>query len=150
MKRRKLVLLLGSGWFGTWLPGLLTVLTGCTTQVAENTQDKNTKDNQQGFKWFVSLAVLDEAGMVLRDNFAKDPILLVRDPKDTNVTHAVAAQCTHQGCLVNWKREQSAFVCPCHGSTFGLDGKVIQGPAKRDLPTLASKIEGSDVLVQAE
>jgi cytochrome b6-f complex iron-sulfur subunit len=108
------------------------------------------EDNSEGFQWFVSLAVLDEAGMILRDNFAKDPILLIRDPKDAKITHAVKAQCPHQGCLVNWKLEQSAFVCPCHGSTFGPDGKVIQGPAKRDLATLPSKIVGSDVLVQAE
>jgi Rieske Fe-S protein len=40
-------------------------------------------------------------------------------------------QCTHQGCEINAYETQ--FVCPCHGSEFNLDGKVLQGPAEKDL-----------------
>lgn len=45
---------------------------------------------------------------------------------------AMSLICTHQGCLVAQNGE--AFVCPCHGSNFTLDGKVLNGPAARDLP----------------
>jgi len=45
---------------------------------------------------------------------------------------AVSLTCTHQGCTVQ-KQNNGEFFCPCHGSTFDRDGKVIKGPAKRDL-----------------
>ncbi|MBW3594810.1 MAG: FAD-dependent oxidoreductase [Actinobacteria bacterium] len=47
--------------------------------------------------------------------------------------HAVSAVCTHLGCLVNWNPAEKTWDCPCHGSRYGYDGKVIQGPAVHDL-----------------
>ncbi len=51
---------------------------------------------------------------------------------DTEGIYAISAVCTHLGCIVN--KEESGFVCPCHGSRFGLNGNVIQGAASKDLP----------------
>jgi len=48
--------------------------------------------------------------------------------------HAVSAICTHLGCTVGFNREDRTWDCPCHGSRFTVDGKVIQGPATEDLP----------------
>ncbi|WP_437033918.1 FAD-dependent oxidoreductase [Streptomyces sp. enrichment culture] len=47
--------------------------------------------------------------------------------------HAVSARCTHLGCLVDFNSAERAWECPCHGSRFDTDGKVIQGPATRPL-----------------
>ncbi|MEU0331970.1 FAD-dependent oxidoreductase [Streptomyces sp. NPDC006193] len=47
--------------------------------------------------------------------------------------HAVSARCTHLGCLVDFNRAERAWECPCHGSRFDVDGKVIQGPAVEPL-----------------
>ncbi|WP_028803993.1 FAD-dependent oxidoreductase [Streptomyces sp. 142MFCol3.1] len=47
--------------------------------------------------------------------------------------HTVSARCTHLGCLVAFNRAEQAWECPCHGSRFDPDGKVIQGPATRPL-----------------
>ena len=47
--------------------------------------------------------------------------------------HALSARCTHLGCLVAFNTAERSWDCPCHGSRFDLDGKVIQGPAVRDL-----------------
>jgi len=44
---------------------------------------------------------------------------------------AVSAVCTHLGCIVTMAPE--GFSCPCHGSRFGKDGRVIQGPAPSPL-----------------
>ncbi|MBB5935042.1 FAD-dependent oxidoreductase [Streptomyces zagrosensis] len=47
--------------------------------------------------------------------------------------HAVSARCTHLGCLVRFNDAERTWECPCHGSRFGVDGSVLQGPAVRPL-----------------
>lgn len=47
--------------------------------------------------------------------------------------HAVSPVCTHLGCRVAWNRAERSWDCPCHGSRFGPDGRVLQGPAVKPL-----------------
>ena len=58
-------------------------------------------------------------------------IAVVRDGQ--GALHAVSARCTHMGCIVHWNTAESTWDCPCHGSRFSIDGKVIEGPAVADL-----------------
>ncbi len=56
--------------------------------------------------------------------------------RDSDATlHAVSARCTHMGCIVRWNPSETTWDCPCHGSRFSADGKVIEGPAVDDLET---------------
>jgi Rieske Fe-S protein len=48
--------------------------------------------------------------------------------------HVVSAHCTHMGCLVHWNSLEMSWDCPCHGSRFAMDGRVLEGPAQKDLP----------------
>ncbi len=48
---------------------------------------------------------------------------------DEGGLHAVSAVCTHMGCLVAFNNAERTWECPCHGSRFGIDGTVLQGPA---------------------
>ena len=50
---------------------------------------------------------------------------------------ALSLVCTHLGC--NVENDTQGFSCPCHGSRFDADGKVLQGPAAQ--PLLSLRIE---------
>jgi len=58
-----------------------------------------------------------------------DEIMLIRKSETEFI--AVNTICTHKGCDV--ELEGNKFVCPCHGSEYTIEGKVIEGPAKKDL-----------------
>ena len=52
---------------------------------------------------------------------------------DAGRVFSCSAVCTHMGCIVHWNGAERSLDCPCHGSRFNYDGKVIQGPANKDL-----------------
>lgn len=52
---------------------------------------------------------------------------------DDGTLHAVSPTCTHMGCRVTFNTAEKSWDCPCHGSRFDVDGRVIQGPAVEDL-----------------
>jgi Rieske Fe-S protein len=71
------------------------------------------------------------------------PIYLRR--LDSGEITALLASCTHQGCQPEPVADRLA--CPCHGSEFGFDGSVLQGPAERPLTRYPVTVEGSELVV---
>lgn len=66
---------------------------------------------------------------------------------DTEVT-ALSSTCTHLGCRVSWDATEQTLKCPCHGGVFDRTGAVTAGPPPAPLATLATRLEGDQVLVQ--
>jgi menaquinol-cytochrome c reductase iron-sulfur subunit len=58
-----------------------------------------------------------------------------------------APQCTHLGCAYHWDRRSGRFLCPCHDSTFSIEGKVLGGPAPRPLDRYQTKVSGGKLLL---
>jgi glycine/D-amino acid oxidase-like deaminating enzyme/nitrite reductase/ring-hydroxylating ferredoxin subunit len=64
-------------------------------------------------------------GMVVQRGLQK--VALYRD--DAGRLHQLSAVCPHLGCIVQWNKAEHSWDCPCHGSRFDGEGKVIHGPA---------------------
>jgi glycine/D-amino acid oxidase-like deaminating enzyme/nitrite reductase/ring-hydroxylating ferredoxin subunit len=64
-------------------------------------------------------------GRIVRVN--GETVAAARDA--TGTLHAISPTCTHLGCEVSWNAVEQTWDCPCHGSRFGADGRVIHGPA---------------------
>jgi Rieske Fe-S protein len=59
----------------------------------------------------------------------------------------LSATCSHLGCLVNYNKEKSEFVCPCHGGRYDLSGRNIAGPPPLPLSRIPVRIENGMVMV---
>lgn len=54
--------------------------------------------------------------------------------KDENgKNHCLQAICPHMGCVLVWNNAEKSWDCPCHSARFDHHGKVIHGPAVKDL-----------------
>jgi glycine/D-amino acid oxidase-like deaminating enzyme/nitrite reductase/ring-hydroxylating ferredoxin subunit len=73
--------------------------------------------------------VAPEEGKVLTIN--GETVAAYRD--EQGIVHAISAACTHLGCIVSWNNGEKSWDCACHGSRFDCSGKVLHGPAVKDL-----------------
>lgn len=69
-------------------------------------------------------------------NTAGDPTFGGFLTRDGGTLRALAITCPHLGCSYAFDDGKKHFVCPCHGSEFALDGKVLHGPATSPLSHL--------------
>ena len=69
-------------------------------------------------------------GGILRRGLSK--VAVHRDASGRLVERS--AVCRHLGCLVEWNSGEKTWDCPCHGSRYTAEGRVVNGPASTDLP----------------
>jgi len=60
---------------------------------------------------------------------------------------ALSVVCPHLACVVGWDGARGRFTCPCHGSEFERDGRVVNPPAPRPLDRYTVLIENDRVKV---
>jgi len=68
-------------------------------------------------------------GMVVDEDGKK--VAIYKD--EQGKPHKLSAVCTHLGCIVDWNAGEQTWDCPCHGSKYDKTGKVVNGPAQKDL-----------------
>ena len=63
---------------------------------------------------------------------------------------AYSTVCPHLGCGIDYAPDKRAFACPCHESSFDLDGRVSAGPSPRAMDTLETRIRDDQIEVKFE
>jgi Rieske Fe-S protein len=107
---------LGAGSLGPWLAGCASAATrAAAPQPLGTTVDVG--------------ALTAEGQTMVAPGRGPDgaPILIVRGPAGRFL--AFSLHCPHEGCPVNPTPTNGVLTCPCHGSQFNLEGKVLRGPA---------------------
>jgi nucleotide-binding universal stress UspA family protein/nitrite reductase/ring-hydroxylating ferredoxin subunit len=102
------------------VPNTVSHAAGCDVLIV-NTVGRSLADLQPG-----EGAIVDQGGRKVAGYRDESGRLL-----------ALSRKCTHLGCSVEWNSSLKTWDCPCHGSRYDQRGKVIQGPAQRDLDEIA-------------
>lgn len=58
----------------------------------------------------------------------------------------VVGICTHLGCVPN-RNAEGGWLCPCHGSMYDSSGRVLRGPAPKNLEVPAYKFVSADKII---
>lgn len=69
-------------------------------------------------------AVFDPARTILRPQLAVNALEAA-----VNLLTPTAPRCPHMGCALKYNSQEHTWDCPCHGSRFTEDGRVLDGPA---------------------
>jgi Rieske Fe-S protein len=121
----------GNPWADLFEPGRKKIRGGLWDYVRENKDYPFylIRDRFAGADGRSRRAVARGTGKVLELNGQK--VAVYRD--ENGVTVERSAVCTHLGCIVAWNAAERTWDCPCHGSRFQTNGKVIAGPAESNL-----------------
>ncbi|MFM7450238.1 MAG: cytochrome b6-f complex iron-sulfur subunit [Leptolyngbyaceae cyanobacterium] len=82
---------------------------------------------------------------VLAQGLKGDPTYLVVKDDRALADFGINAVCTHLGCVVPWNANENKFMCPCHGSQYDSNGKVVRGPAPLSLALVHATVEDDKV-----
>ena len=91
------------------------------------------------------LAGVHEVGGAQALKIKGQDVLLVRESQ--TVVRAVNPMCTHKKCQVRYNNDTKKLHCKCHKSQFELSGKVLGGPAKKDLATYPAVLTEQQVIL---
>ncbi|NEQ25740.1 MAG: cytochrome b6-f complex iron-sulfur subunit [Microcoleus sp. SIO2G3] len=69
-----------------------------------------------------------------------DTTYIVVENEGSIADYGINAVCTHLGCVVPWNAAENKFMCPCHGSQYNSEGKVVRGPAPLSLALVHANV----------
>jgi menaquinol-cytochrome c reductase iron-sulfur subunit len=67
-----------------------------------------------------------------------------------NAVRVLNVVCPHLGCSVSFSGSKKHFYCPCHRSSFSVDGSILDpaSPSPRAMDELEAEIRGDEVWVR--
>ncbi|MCU0565006.1 MAG: cytochrome b6-f complex iron-sulfur subunit [Oculatellaceae cyanobacterium Prado106] len=80
---------------------------------------------------------------VLAQGLKGDPTYITVEGSEAIASYGLNAICTHLGCVVPWNANENKFMCPCHGSQYNSEGKVVRGPAPLSLALAHAEVNDS-------
>ncbi len=83
-------------------------------------------------------------GFVLIKDTPEGELLVVRSGE--NQYDAMSNVCPHKQCHVEVK-SPTVIKCPCHGSTYRIDGTYVSGPSKKSLKKFLVTVDGGVITV---
>ncbi|MEE1322174.1 MAG: FAD-dependent oxidoreductase [Acutalibacteraceae bacterium] len=66
-------------------------------------------------------------------NMIKPQLFLNGAESVINLLTPTTKRCPHLGCALKWNSAEHSWDCPCHGSRFTEDGKVLENPANGNI-----------------
>jgi Rieske Fe-S protein len=134
--------------------GLTSVLdpvlrsSGSTTKIpwTKVTPIVNLPNDGKPAKFEIILAEVKDAWTTYK-NIPAGAVYLSRNGNEVT---AFNLKCPHLGCAVDYRSKTNDYFCPCHNSTFGLDGSVTDAnsPSPRGLDTMLTKVEDDFVWIR--
>jgi Rieske Fe-S protein len=91
------------------------------------------------------LEKLETVGSSMTIKIKDRSVMFVRVTEDSVLGFDPA--CTHQQCIVEHRAGSDRIECPCHGSVFDLEGKVLKGPAEKPLHRFDTSLEEGRVVI---
>ena len=81
--------------------------------------------------------------------FKAEPIgaVYVKRDEGSDRVEALSATCPHAGCFVELDEAAGCFRCPCHNSSFTLDGGIVApSPSPRSMDSLECEVSKSGAI----
>jgi menaquinol-cytochrome c reductase iron-sulfur subunit len=129
------------------LPGVAFVLSPLRKKGREESFETLTRLNNLKEGVPRSFAIVEER----RDAWIKYPrepvgsVWLVRQPEGASErVIAMSSECPHLGCAINLTADGKAFLCPCHTSSFAIDGTRKNSVPPRDMDRLKVELTDGD------
>ena len=127
------------------LPILASVLESCgSIYYAASIRNDNSLTVSKSEFWKVGKNNKVHRSFVLvKTDDAEFPICIYNTHENEYI--AALLKCTHRGCELNVGG--GIYSCPCHGSEFSIAGKVLEGPADRDLETFKIETDNENIYI---
>lgn len=78
---------------------------------------------------------------------AGEPTYLTIREDGTLHPWGIVDNCTHLGCTFPWNPNAEQFQCPCHGSRYDPEGRVVRGPAPLPLQLARVNVDGDYIRI---
>ena len=142
MDRRRFLVVSAGATLGASL-----LFVGATVVQAIMPPDRSIEGKTKVGKLAVAKVADLKVGVPLLADYGDDVLFIVK-ASDTKI-NVLSAKCPHVGCKLHFNTAVKQFDCPCHASSFTIDGVKLGGPAPRNMFAAVYEVANGNVVVSA-